>query len=698
MLNKEKASLLNINKENKMFKQRELPKLLEMKERMDVVSPFIGTSARNSLLGHDAASRLSMKEKQEVNSVALINGGEPTPLSNGLDYEIGDYVEKVVLPKDAIVVNLIPFGDVTRVVYDLPKGGGRDMVEVTDWGSNDSLYSYVMVLTKEFKELSIGDSFREDTVLAIGVSGYTGEFSYSINARVANVSHVDCSKDAIVVSDALLASGRLDYLTHRKVEVCLSRGDVLFNVNGTEEEYIPLPKVGDKVSSDGIIMAYFSKTSPLELTKKHLNNRELFMSNTCYELKGGVEPIDGCSSIVKRVKVVKIGNPRITELNRQLEEISLEHSNALESLVNKNVNDDGAVGMYYTELCKLQSHQDGTLYYKDVASHNEWLVEIVIENTVRPTIKDKLTTFHGSKGVISNIIPEHEMPTDSRGLRAEIIFDSTAIERRLIHGNKMEGYFFDNIIWNNKKFLERLNKKDKTVRKDILEYVNIYGNPVVSKIYKEASYEELIEVASNKGIRPVLNIYDKSDTPNYVLRKLMNSKFATPLDGLSLYNVEDPSKPIYLDQPIATEVVGIRLNYKNGESFQGVPTTYVNPLGGVVSPWKDIRKTKSYNISPLRAWSETEDRVGKHMGPEFIKFYKRMRILSNSPLAQARMVSHIMRRDVDSFKISKEEEEKIFKDTHDTPVNILNGLFLSYGIEIDTSAIRFDIRPPNTLE
>lgn len=670
-------------------------KLLTNDDKLDIDFPFMGSTALNPLLGHNSGARSAMAEKQRNKTISIHNS-EVSPVITGLEYEIGDYAERIFLPAGAEVKKIIRresqgvYMDVTVLYY---LNNVEDMVTVKDYGFQDTTFGYHMHTTKAFDNLKEGQSFKEDTTLSIGSSGRLGEFTYGINARIVNASHIECSKDAIVVSDTLLNSGRLDYSTFQTIEFGLSNKDVLYNVNGTIDEYIPLPKPGDKICKDGYIVGYFNNVNTLQLTREALTNKDNFVTGgTTYELSSQPE-----NTIVKEVLVYKLGNVKKNALNTQLhnywDDISYHNDSIVELLDNDNRKG--------SELHNLLKHIRALKNSKTYFNNNmpEWYVKIIVETIVRPTIKDKLVTGHGSKGLISFIEKEENMPYDSRGYRAEVIIDATSIERRMIPGNKYEGYLYDNVMWNSDKFLSRLDDGEKyeVVIKDVIEYLELWGNKDLINIYKQLKEEEVVDSIRDKGVRPVINIYDNNLTPANITRHIMNSdKFSTPLDGLWIPNAK--GEDIWIQQPIATEVNRISVHYKNGETFQGTPTTYVNPLGGVVTPSKEIKKTKSYNISPLRAWSESEERTIKQTSPNMVKFLKKIRIMSSSPRAQSRLIKHILRKDYDGIEIPLDKEREIFKDSHDTSVSMLNGIYSAFGVRIDRENISYPIKPNNVLD
>ena len=668
-----------------------LPKLKTLNEKMDVFFPSMGLSGYNPFIGSDSASREAMKLKQQKNSISIL-GSEILPVITGMEYEIGEHVEQEILPANSTVLDIIPRysgGTKVNTTIKYENGGVEDILVIKDLGCEDPKFGFRYVITDEFKNLKIGDKFDRDVRMSIGKSGSQGEFTYSANVRVANISHVETSKDAILVSRALLDSGKLDYLTVKTIKLGISK-EVLYNLYGDENEYRPLPTPGEPVNPNGFVLGYLKPINGIQITKKRLLDQDISTMDNVYELPCNVE-----KATVKEVKVIKLCNSKPTEMTRQLEEYWVDTQNYYDSIDIPETDKQSKGSSYHNLLREIYSVKSGiNTTYGD--SNPDWYIEVTIEMLNRPTIKDKMVLRHGSKGIISAILPEEEMPYDSRGLRAEMIYDATAIERRMIPGAKYEGYLFDNAIWNNKKFLERLKAKDNNVKKDIIDYLSLWGNNDIVKLYRDSSIETILEVASTTGIRPVINIYDGNKTHTSITIDIMNSKFSTPLDGIWVPGPKG-EEDYLIQQPVATEVVAVSMHYKNGETFQGVPTAHTNPLGGVVALEKGQKAMKSYNVSPLRAYSESEVRMMTQQGPEISKFIKRLRLQSNNPTAQARLIRHIMRKD-GGFAVTRENEKKIFKGTNDTSVSMYLGMVSSFGVKLNTNGLKYTLRPNDCLE
>lgn len=67
-------------------------------------------------------------------------------------------------------------------------------------------------------------------------------------------------------------------------------------------------------------------------------------------------------------------------------------------------------------------------------------VKVWVAKTHRISVGDKLTGFHGEKGVITKIVPEEDMPFTNDGTRIDVILNPTGMIKRMNVGQLIEAY------------------------------------------------------------------------------------------------------------------------------------------------------------------------------------------------------------------------------------------------------------------
>lgn len=82
------------------------------------------------------------------------------------------------------------------------------------------------------------------------------------------------------------------------------------------------------------------------------------------------------------------------------------------------------------------------------------LVKVYVAMKRRLSIGDKMAGRHGNKGVVSNVVPEEDMPYLPDGSPVDIVLNPLGVPSRMNVGQILETY----LGWASKKFMDRLNQ------------------------------------------------------------------------------------------------------------------------------------------------------------------------------------------------------------------------------------------------
>lgn len=187
----------------------------------------------------------------------------------------------------------------------------------------------------------------------------------------------------------------------------------------------------------------------------------------------------------------------------------------------------------HTKLIKYEDHSkihrttEETYIDKNFIDRNGdgyCIAKVKIRAMRKPVIGDKLSSRHGQKGTIGNIIPESDMPFTSNGMRPDIIINPHAIPSRMTIGQLKEtllgkvlvqlGLFGDGTSFgelNIKDICKELLKTGYECNGNELLYNGLTGEQIETSIFiGPAFYQRLKHMVNDKqhsrSIGPMVNL------------------------------------------------------------------------------------------------------------------------------------------------------------------------------------------------
>ncbi len=171
-------------------------------------------------------------------------------------------------------------------------------------------------------------------------------------------------------------------------------------------------------------------------------NRGLFQATIYHTEKDEDKKTNGDEEIRKKpdktkTKNIKFGNYEkinkdgVMDENELIEDKDIIISKVV--VIKQNKNDDTKV-IKYEDQSKIYRTNEKSYVDRNYIDRNGdgyKFCKVRIRATRQPVIGDKLSSRHGQKGTIGNIIPEQDMPFTEEGLRPDIIINPHAIPSRM---------------------------------------------------------------------------------------------------------------------------------------------------------------------------------------------------------------------------------------------------------------------------
>lgn len=137
------------------------------------------------------------------------------------------------------------------------------------------------------------------------------------------------------------------------------------------------------------------------------------------------------------------------------------------------------------------------------------MVKVSVAIKRKLSVGDKMAGRHGNKGVISKILPVEDMPYTESGEPLQVILNPLGVPSRMNVGQILEV----NLGWAAKGIAEKINSMMEAWQPEALrKYIKgIYSSPVIDKIVKEASEDELKNIVNSlikKGVAFDTPVFD----------------------------------------------------------------------------------------------------------------------------------------------------------------------------------------------
>lgn len=423
-----------------------------------------------------SGSRKQMFGASHITQALAITGSTPRRIQTGAEQWYGDATFNVQAEHDCEILQIMSLYENTELSEDRikkspetilivenigtdedPNAREIDYIKMVDFFSNHQYFGFPYKTKEIAKQLRPGTRLKAGTILQDSPNKHD-DGNYCLGREL---NCVFASFDAVAEDGVILSEEALPWLEITKFEKrTVSWGSSHFPLNlyGDENNYKPLPEIGDYVRADGLLWAgrsYDNNFSMVEMAKSNLRRVNYTHDKLVYVPSGGGRVID------VRIRHDAMQTPNSPALcNAQADRYDKarrEYYQKILDYYNKTLKPRFGETPPMSKKFKLLIKQAYALsqelrqdrrggeqervqkIYRG-SPMDDYTVELVIEYKSRPKVGYKITDCWGGKGVVVKIWPKEWMPVDEEGNRAHIIMDDIATISRMNLGRLYEQY------------------------------------------------------------------------------------------------------------------------------------------------------------------------------------------------------------------------------------------------------------------
>ena len=539
--------------------------------------------------------------------------------------------------------------------------------------------------------LQVGSVIQKDDTMKKSISfDEFDNYRAGKNLNAMYVAEPSTTEDAIKVS--IGASYKLARTAFKKVTVLINDNDIPLNLNGDSNSYKFIPDIGEEVKNGILCGTRTEKNDESFFAQSAERLRTTMINDITFKASGTVVDIDVyCNKDITSFSN-SIYEGQLAFYINDNKRFCQEIVNLLHNFIdNTDYHKSFTLSALYT-MC--EDVVKGKQYYKDNIFSNI-IVEITLYEKAPLQVGDKITSRYGGKGVISEIVPDDEMPkiygTDTT---VDLIWNiATCFNRENI------GQLFElscNFISRNLVQLMLTNCFDVSQCIEIIRNYYEHLSPVFAKAFIDEiesrnldSYE--IAMADEYPLVEVGNMITEDMDGLYVALKPI-SEILTFEKLLDMYSDYSYMTPVFLSIPIKGSrgqvryvksqkpcIVAKQYIYRmkqNAEEKHSATALSATNIRNMNSKSKASKMFMSvHSNTPIR-FGEMEGNIFKAMGAEIDVM--NMMIYSNSPIG---------RRDANQMLTSYTFDVKLSEDAKSRSAEILNSIIKAMGARFEFKKI-----------
>lgn len=609
---------------------------------LKVTEELISMHAINPFIRNNSASRSYMSSLHISQAVTLDNGEERI-IQTGLEYQFGkntfskkfindSKIIDIVKRYNGVGVNYVNETTSLIVIFEDMVSNEIDYIEVPYYFSLHQYFGFKYKWNMELlNNLTSGMIVPAGTIIADSpaVSKNHG-YKFGVNANVAYMSTPEVSEDGVVISESM--AKKMSYKVFEKRIVEFGEESFPLNLYGDDENYKVFPEIGEYVNDDSVLMALRKYDTDITPALTSVNDVKDFNPNfdTAIYVKSPESKIVDIKVYYnpKTKKNIYTGTTEgiekyVNGFKKYHNEVVRAYETLQKDHFRRYKNMDLRISERFQRLLVdayvLTEEQKNVKFYYKRQKLDLYRMEFVLETEVTPREGGKLTTLHGSKGVIVEVRPDKDMPLNPvTGERADIIMDPTSIPGRMNIGNLYEQYF--NSMSRHTKFMitegiKGMGKETGDLTDDEISkvFLTVLG---ITKLLDTEQYQYYLNASPsqkraviNEVIKDEMFLYYKVTSkvePWMVIMRTLGTPFEPQLMNVT-WNKD--GKSFRIKDGILMGPQYIILLAKTPENFLSCASAKTNHYGFPIGVSSKQRVTMPWRNSPVRVLSETETRL-----------------------------------------------------------------------------------------
>lgn len=279
----------------------------------------------------------------------------------------------------------------------------------------------------------VGDKIDKGTVIYKSNS-YDDDMNYGYGMNLTTMHALDpyMAEDAILISET--AAKKFCTIGVGAPETIINDNDRMINLYGDKDNYKCFPDIGEYVKNNIILAKKRIHNDRILYDMKSSELRKVsFLNNKILYADGKVIDIEIFSNKEIDEYPDDIFHTQLKKYLVMQKEFYLKVYEVLKSIID---NQEGAT--YTREISawydKARKYLDPDYIFKNPDGNvfNCFKIKFTVEKLEYVTTGQKLVGRCGNKGVVSNVVPDEDMPVLSNGVRVDVLLNSLSPTNRLI--------------------------------------------------------------------------------------------------------------------------------------------------------------------------------------------------------------------------------------------------------------------------